>query len=1032
MKLLRCLLLGLAAVAVVLIAAAAVALNPRFQIWAVRRALAARPGLHGSVGGVAVGLTEVDVTDLRFERAGTVLVLPSFQAELPLVYAGLRRELVIRRLVATGWTLDLSRAHLGGLAADFSKMGLVEGGRPAPPFSLLSSAYAEEAAAAAVPAFEGLFHRLRLPVDMQVDGLTLEGDVLLPPGPGYASARVHVVLSGGGFAAGHEGQLAFSLRSVPPAADPAPGAVTADGTLAGEMDTPRTFRRLVVRIDAAALGGKFPPGAKLAISLKAERDGGSESYGLALAGENKKLVTVQTDFSGDTHRLAGTWRLDLSDDDLAPFVLGRPLPAFDAVGEGRFDTDAAMDRLHCSGRIEATVDRLGVVRPELAVVGAVKLAAEFDLAHRDGELRVDRLSASLAGVRPIAEVRALQAFAFNVRTGALEVADPARDLVGIALEEVPVGWTQAFLSSVVLTGDGIQGKFVASAREGGLALRSSSPLEISGLTVMRAGQPWLSGVDVSATLSADYTPAGWQVEITPCTARRGGAPVLTLDARAGRLAGAGQPVKAAGRVHADLPALLLRASDGAAPVLARGEFDGEFTASVAARSAYQAKFRFSDLAVRPAANAEPAGEDLTGAAVPPPPWPTITAEMRADVDAGGKCTLLAPLLFESPDGKSDLTLAGTLAPGPAGIAFDGQATSALLTADDLKALGGLLAVRASASSAAAGSAFGAAAAPTAAFWPGASGRVTLALKQVRQGPIAWSDVRGQVLWQPGEFAVERLQATLGTGGEVSAVGRLRFGEGAAEEYAWSSDLTVSNFDYGAFSRVFYPDRPPLVEGKFKLTSRLHGGGASLADWADGTQGDFRLASKGGIFRALRADVADSLKQSPALISQALDSVGSLFGVKEDRTADAKQFLDKQGKIVVDLAERLREIPYDQIDVVARRGADRNIRCTEFALIAPEVRLSGTGQISYEKGLPLGGQPLVFDGQLDARGKIAAALGSIGLLSGKQDDLGYIRMSQPFRLGGTLDSIDDSQWQDTLIRAAVHKAAGGLLDKLLGK
>jgi hypothetical protein len=540
-------------------------------------------------------------------------------------------------------------------------------------------------------------------------------------------------------------------------------------------------------------------------------------------------------------------------------------------------------------------------------------------------------------------------------------------------------------------------------------------------------------VDVSATLSADYTPAGWQVEITPCTARRGDAPVLTLEARAGRLAGAQQPVKAAGRIHAFLPALLLRPSAGESPVLTRGEFDGEFTAQVAAQSAYQAKFRLFDLAVRSAASADAAaGEDLTGAGTPPPAWPTITADMRADVDASGKCTFLVPLIFAGVDHQSDLTLAGTLASDPAGLAFDGQATSALVAADDLKMLGGLLAAGGSASTGAADALSGAADSPTEAFWSGASGRMVLALKKVYQGHIEWNDVRGQVRWQPGELAFDHLQASLGTGGAVSAGSRLKFTAGAAEPYAWSSDLSVSDFDYGAWSRVFYPDRPPLVEGKFKFTSHLHGGGASVAGLADQIQGDFRLASKGGVFRALRAEVADSLKQSPALISQALDSVGSLFGVKADRTADAKQFLDKQGKIVVNLADRLREIPYDQIDVVARRGADLNVRCTEFALIAPEVRLSGTGQISYEKGLPLGGQPLVFDGQLDARGKIAAMLGSIGLLSGKQDDLGYTRMSQPFHLGGTLDSIDDSQWQDTLLKAAVHKAAGGLLDKLLGK
>jgi len=738
---------------------------------------------------------------------------------------------------------------------------------------------------------------------------------------------------------------------------------------------------------------------------------------------------LRTVFAGDTHRLSGTWRLDLSDDDLAPFLLGRPLPAFVAAGDGRFDTDAGLDQLHCSGRIEATVDRLGVIRPELAAIGAVKLTAEFDLAQRAGELRVDRLTAALAGARPIAQVQALQAFAFNVRTGALAVADPARDLLGISLEDVPIGWAQPFLRGVELTGDGVRGEFVATARDGGLALRSSAPLALAGLSVTRAGQPWLSGVDVSVMLSANYTPQGWQVEIAPCAARRGEAAVFTLEARAGRLAGVHQPVKVAGRVQAWLPALLSGSSVGGVPALTAGAFAGDFTASLAETSAYQGRFQVSGLALAapaPGDAAAPAGPGDAGVA--PPALPTITADLRADLDATGKLTVVAPLRVECGGRQSDLTVAGTVRSGSAGLALDGQVTGGLVVADDVKVLAALLAAKGWAAAPAGGQA----ALATEPFWAGASGQIALALKQVRQRRVEWNDLHGTIRLQPAALTVDHLQATLGSGGDVSVGGRLRFAAGGSEPYAWQAELTASDFDYGALSRLYYPDRSPMVEGKFRLVSELHGSGAGVADWADRTQGDFQLASKGGVFRALRAEVADSLRQSPALISQALDSVGSLFGLKEDKTAEAKQLVDKQGKIVVDLADRLREIPYDQINVVAHRGADLNVACTEFALIAPEVRLAGTGQITYEKGRPLTEQPLVFDGQLGARGRIAASLGSLGLLGGQQDDLGYARMSQPFHLGGTLENIDGSQWQDTLIRAALHKAAGGLLDKLLGK
>ena len=36
------------------------------------------------------------------------------------------------------------------------------------------------------------------------------------------------------------------------------------------------------------------------------------------------------------------------------------------------------------------------------------------------------------------------------------------------------------------------------------------------------------------------------------------------------------------------------------------------------------------------------------------------------------------------------------------------------------------------------------------------------------------------------------------------------------------------------------------------------------------------------------------------------------------------------------------------------------------------------------------------------------------------------------LAGTLNDLDEHQWEDTLIKSALHKATGGLFDKLLGK
>ena len=210
--------------------------------------------------------------------------------------------------------------------------------------------------------------------------------------------------------------------------------------------------------------------------------------------------------------------------------------------------------------------------PKLGAIGSLRLTAEFDLALRDGDLRVDRLTATLAGAQPFAGVRALQAFEFNARTGELKVADPDRDLLGFELSGLPLGWMQPFLpAGWVASAADLSGSFGARAGGGGLALRAKSPLAVTGLSIVRGGRPIVDALDVSLALSADYTPRGWQVQIVRADARHAGGKVLDLSARIGQLAGPNEQVKAAGRLTANLPALLAQpALSGLPPAPAGG------------------------------------------------------------------------------------------------------------------------------------------------------------------------------------------------------------------------------------------------------------------------------------------------------------------------------------------------------------------------------------------------------------------------------------------------------------------------------
>ena len=258
-----------AAVVVLLLLAVGVAFNASFQTWLVRRALARDPQLGVTVERVSAGVRHVELRGLRFENSGAVLTVPLAEAELPVLSAAFGEKISITQLVAKGWTLDLSKAGAGdehGVApvntagtAPAPRAG--SGAATSPPVDTGATG-----ASGPAGAFAGIFSHLRLPFDLMLDGVALEGEVILP----RLRGRAKVSLRGGGVASGREGK--FELRADTALADPAVSSLALHGTLAAAMDTPRSFSRLGARLEAAASGTQFPQGVKLTPLSPADHD----------------------------------------------------------------------------------------------------------------------------------------------------------------------------------------------------------------------------------------------------------------------------------------------------------------------------------------------------------------------------------------------------------------------------------------------------------------------------------------------------------------------------------------------------------------------------------------------------------------------------------------------------------------------------------------------------------------------------------------------------------------------------------------
>jgi hypothetical protein len=1006
MKVLRFLLVGFATVVVLALIAGGVVYTSWFQTWAVQKELALHPRHHVSLDRFDASWNRVRIEQLRIAEGGLTLSIPLVEAELPLL-AATRRSIQIKKLVAKGWTIDLTQPVELATNRQEPKINSARAAN----FSLLSSAIASNPATAVPTIFNGVVNQLKLPVDLALDDVELEGEIILPPVPGQPPGRLKVSITGGNLGAGREGKFLFTSSTTLPPAAPV-SDVNASGTIVAAMDTPRTFSRLDAHVDAEARGAQVPQGTRLALVVTAAQANAGESYTLVIDTAGRRLLGVQADYpaaatqSSGIRQLSGAWTLDVGSADLAPFTLGRALPQFSAQGAGRFEVDPSLTAFSASGRLDASGDQLGTLRPELTSLGAVKLTVNFDLVQTGSAIRVAGFAAQLSGTHPVFDLRALQPFEFNAKSGELKVAEPSKDLLSVDLNGLPLAWAWPLLKGYSVTGDDVQGAFLVGARNGGFAVRAAAPLVFGNLAISQAAKALVRDVAVSLEVSFDYSPQGWQAEVAPTSIRSGGITLATFAAKAGQLAETNQPIKLAGQWSANLPGVLAQPGAARFAVLTGGRAAGDFTASLGARRELQTKLTVSELTI-----------DSKVAAVT---LPALTVDLRADLDPNGKTTLSAPLVLERDGRKSDITFVGTVAPNSTGLMVDGRVTSAFLAAEDAQLLGFPFARMAGAIPAAmpeAGESPPVSPRDSAPAWKGIEGRFTLALKKVSyQQKFELTDVSGNLLLEPRTLKLEGVHAALGEGGELKVGAAVTFDGKNRDPYVLGADLTVSDFDPVPLFRAIDPTKPPTIEGKFTAHSHLVGTGSTFPQLVDHAGGEIRLTSKSGVFRGLQSDVADKVQKTTGTAA----AIGGLLTAVKEKISD----YTNRAQVVADIAKRLSEIPFDQLSVSVTRDADLNFNLKDFTLISPEVRLTGTGEIHYGEGAPILAQSLELRLQLGARGKLGDLMSRASLLDGRQDNLGYSGFVVPFRVTGTLEKPDTSE-----IKAALLKAAGGSLFEL---
>ena len=292
-------------------------------------------------------------------------------------------------------------------------------------------------------------------------------------------------------------------------------------------------------------------------------------------------------------------------------------------------------------------------------------------------------------------------------------------------------------------------------------------------------------------------------------------------------------------------------------------------------------------------------------------------------------------------------------------------------------------------------------------WAGLTGQVAIGVKSLVYGrTFEITGLTGRATIDPLRIAAENVTAKLGTDGQLKLDAETRFAAGGPLPYTSKLNLDLKDFEVGPVFKAWDPNKPPTIEGRFSVRCQAEGAARTLLGLIDQTQGVFVMQSRKGIFRGLR--------QEAATLSLAARLLGS-FGEKVEVIASGAD-------LALELANQLAEVHFDQLNVHLSRDRSLNTRLTDFSLVSPVIRLQGQGDglITYESGKSLVDQPLQLPVYMGVMGPVESKISKskLPVLSDERDELGYLKLREPFTITGTLARPNAGQLYSQIRRSLI--------------
>ena len=547
MKLLRPILIFVGTLLLLGVIVVGLALVPSIQHWAVLRAVEKQPELHLKLDSISAGLSSLTVRGLHLEHRGVKVKLDQLTAEYSL-WAFL-----------TGQRVQIGQLTARGLLVDSSKIS--------PQTTQAGLAVAPAAAPAALA-------QVKLPWELVVGGVDVQGRVLLAGAPGQSALPGEFALTGGQIGPGREGELKLKAR----VSDPAPGAgvatLDAQATLQIRETLQQTFDHIHLTLLLDATGPGLAGQNQLKLSAEMSRAVAGENYHITVdtlrAGQSESVLTLKAALAPGVASYTGEWMLSARSAQLESFLLGRALPKFTANGSGRFVLSPANSGATLQGGLQVEASEFEKLQPELLAIGTVRARSEFEAALEAGVLRLKKMTVNLAGEQPVLDLHTIGSPAFNLKKRRFEPALVAGEILRVNLTGLPLAWVAPFCAAAQISGGPVAGVISVVQGEGNqLSLQTITPLQADGLTVARAGRALLAKALIKIDAEADLSPTRAQAKIRSLAVKTAAGDTLQAKLSVTAPFGLKFPFEVAGDFTADLPVLVSPLLPGGA-VKARG------------------------------------------------------------------------------------------------------------------------------------------------------------------------------------------------------------------------------------------------------------------------------------------------------------------------------------------------------------------------------------------------------------------------------------------------------------------------------